>query len=82
MIGIGKNFEQFRQLIQWAIEGKTFIFFHPKMVCIDMKTWDELQSKLTPKLIITYDEYDNLTPERMEELEKITKKWLTRIKKK
>jgi hypothetical protein len=75
---LGKRFEQFCQLIGWAEQGKTFIFYHPKMVAIDMKTWEKIQRTLNPpkKTIVYYDEYDFITPEKEAEL----KKWLGKLK--
>lgn len=71
---LGQTFERFKQCMQWASEGKTFIYYHPDFVAIDMKSWEAIDKKLhPPKRIITYyDEYDDITPEKEVEL----RKWL------
>lgn len=69
----GQTFERFMQCLKWAEEGKTFIYWHPKFVAIDMKQWEQIQKKLNPpikKSLMFYDEYEDLTPEREKELQK------------
>ncbi len=67
----GKRYEQFLQLLEWARQGKTFIFHHSDMVAIDRKTWEEIQRKLSPKLpVIYYDEFDDLDPKMLDEFGK------------
>lgn len=76
----GETFRRFTQCLQWAKEGKTFIYMHPDMVVIDMKTWKKIQKKLNPpKEIIKfyYDEYDTITPENEKLLDDYFKKRVT-----
>lgn len=77
MRSIGKRFEQFQQLIKWAADGKTFIYMHPDMVAIDMKTWKQIQKKLSPKPPITIDESNELSEPNEE-----TENWLKELFKK
>ena len=53
--------------MNWAKQGKTFIFHHPNFVAIDRKTWDKINEKLHPKPYVIFDEASEVTPE-MEKL--------------
>lgn len=68
-----KTFESFMQCMGWAEEGKTFIYYHPKFVAIDMKTWNKLNKRKNLPTINYYDEYQDWTPEMDKQLSKILK---------
>jgi len=74
MKAFGETFKRFMECLEWAKKGKTFIYYHPDFVAIDMKSWEAIDKKLHPssKIITYYDEYDDITPEREAEL----RKWL------
>lgn len=61
----GETFKRFMACLQWAKEGKTFIYMHPDFVAIDQKTWKKIQDELQPpiKQQVIYDEYQDWTPE-------------------
>lgn len=72
----GETFKRFMACMQWAKEGKTYIYYHPDFVAIDHKTWEKIQRKLNPPketIKFYYDEYDTIDPEQEEKL----KKWLS-----
>lgn len=71
MRSYGETFKRFAQCIKWAKQGKTFIYWHPDFVAIDMKTWEEIEQKLNPRPIIYYDEYSEVTPENLAKIDKI-----------
>lgn len=66
----GETFKRFMQCLQWAKEGKTYIYYHPDFVAIDHKSWEAIDKILHPpkNTIIYYDEYQDWTPEMQERL--------------
>lgn len=74
----GETFKGFIACLKWAKEGKTFIYWHPDFVAIDMKSWEAIDKILHPsaKIITYYDESDNITPEKEAALKKLLKERL------
>lgn len=68
----GETFKRFMACLQWAREGKTFIYHHPDFIAIDRKTWDKIQAELRPPIEqqVIYDEYANWTPKMEARLNK------------
>jgi hypothetical protein len=69
----GKTWKAFTQCLQWAQQGKTFIFVHKNFVAIDMETWNRLKREKLPTMTF-YDEVGEITEEQWAELDKIIPK--------
>lgn len=67
----GKTWKAFTKCLQWAQQGKTFIYVHPKFVAIDTETWIKLNKKNVDHKIVYYDEYATMTPAMQAELDKL-----------
>lgn len=66
-----KTFDAFVGCMKLAKEGKTFIYYHPDFVAIDMKSWKKIDKILhVPKYVI-YDESGEWTEEQSKMLDKI-----------
>ena len=73
MRNFNKTIEAFMKCVEWAQQGKTFIFVHPKFVAIDMKTWDKLKRERLPSMTF-YDEAGEISDEQLKEIDKILEK--------
>lgn len=68
---VGKTWKAFTKCLQWAQQGKTFIYVHPRFVAIDTKTWLKLNKKNVSHKIVYFEEYQPWSAEMQAELEKI-----------
>lgn len=68
---VGKTWKAFTKCLQWAQQGKTFIYVHPKFVAIDTKTWLKLNKKEIDHKMVFFEEYQPWSAEMQAELDKI-----------
>lgn len=70
---VGKTWKAFTKCLQWAQQGKTFIYVHPKFVAIDTETWLKLNKQNVDHKIVYFEEYQPWSKEMQAELDKIKK---------
>lgn len=70
---VGKTWKAFTKCLQWAQQGKTFIYVHPRFVAIDTQTWLKLNKKEVNHKIVYFEEYQPWSKEMQAELDKIKK---------
>lgn len=68
---VGKTWKAFTKCLQWAQQGKTFIYVHPRFVAIDTKTWLKLNKKEIDHKMVFFEEYQPWSKEMQAELDKI-----------
>lgn len=68
---VGKTWKAFTKCLQWAQQGKTFIYVHPRFVAIDTQTWLKLNKDNIGHKIVYFEEYQPWSKEMQAELEKI-----------